>query len=263
MGTRVLDFDMGMVTASGYDQDGFPVAQIDAYGGKLSGAEPYQVHSPHGLITRCHDPERDDDGNINFGCNALFADEGGTGHVWYQTDPRIIPLVPQVKKGGFCAYGGRLKNPSYHYIDGDNGSTTIYVPYRIVNDVATKSMSIELNVENENEESIAIVHGSGAAITITENQGKVSTVIKNQKGDASIEINDQGVVINGQLLVLGGMSAGGQTGMPLVPAPEFIAFMTKLLTIIGSINISFTQGVAIASIASELSTLQTKFAKGV
>lgn len=264
MAYDVLNFDIGIAMLSEYDRDGFPTVQIDAYGEKLSGAEPYELHSVHGIVSRPHDPDTDSDGNPGLGCQVLFANEGGRGHAWLCSDPRVIPLLPPVKKGGFASYGGKLKNPAFHYVDGDTGSTTFYVPYRIENDVAQRAMTIELNVENENEESLSIIHGSGAAVTISEKDGKVSTVIKNQKGDAYIEVNDDGVVVNGQLVVNGALHAGGLTGgFPMVNGTALVAFLQKLMAVISSINVSFSQGAAIAPLATELASILSKNTKGV
>lgn len=257
-----LEFDLGVAVLTEYDKDGFLTCQHDAYGEEKSGVAPYESHHMYGRISRPHDPETGPDGAPQLGCTVLYAMDGGIGHQWYLADPRVTPLLPRVKKGGNCNYGGKLKNPGFHYFDGDTGSQTIYVPYKIVNDVPQKSMTIEINVDNVDQESISIIHGSGAAITIVENAGSVSTVLKNAKGTAYVEVNDQGGVLNGQWVVQGGFASGGTAAVPLVRAPELIAFLQQLMAVIGSINISFTQAAAIAPLATQLAALAAKFTKG-
>ncbi len=224
-----LEFDIGIVTLTEYDKDKFPTAQVNVYGEAKSGVAPYEVHSPHGLISRCHDPVVDAAGTHTLGCTALYALDGGQGHLWMQSDPRIIPLLPPIRKGGTCSYGGKLKNPSFYNIDGDTGSQTIYVPYKIINDVATKAMTIEVNVDTEGKESISIVHGSGAAIMIVEDNGEVSVTIKNKDGSAYVEVTNEGTTINGPLTVNGSMNAGGPVGaLPMAMAIPTVASLAAI-----------------------------------
>lgn len=261
----VLDFDIGIALLSEYDSDGFPTIQVDAWGEKLSGAEPYEQHSPHGILSRPHDPETDDDGNPGLGCQVLYALEGGRGHAWVSHDSRIVPLLPQLTKGGFSYYGGKLKTPTFGYIDGETNSYHIYIPYDIdeETDVPKKSMSLEFNVDNKGRESISLIHGSGAMISIVENDGEVHATMKNQKGDAYVSVNDAGVTINGQLVVNGGVSLGGQAGTPLVSAPKLIALLNQLITIVGAIVPVTGTGVPALQLLPQVAAIATQFSKGV
>jgi len=259
----IIGFDVGMAVLTEYDADGFLTTQIDAYGEEKSGVLPYDAHHFYGRISRPHDPETGPDGTPRLGCVVLIGMDGGRGHVWHLGDPRVTGLLPRVKKGGNLNYGGKLKNPGFYYMDGDTGSQTIYVPYKIVNDVPQKAMTIEINVDNEGQESISIIHGSGAAVSITEAGGDVSVMMKNAKGNAYVEVNDEGGVLNGQWTVQGGFNAGGpESAVPLVRAPELITLLQQLCAVIASINISFTQGAAIAPILARLATIVAKNTKG-
>lgn len=240
MGAGYLEWDIGVAVFSEYNKDSFPTVQINAYGEQQSGVPPYEQHSPHGMISRPHDPETDGAGTPIIGCTVLYALDGGQGHAWVQSDPRIIPLLPQIEKGGYCSYGGLLKNPSFHNVDGLTGSQTIYVPYKIENDVASKCMTIEINVDTDGEESISIIHGSGAALTIVEDSGSVSSILKNAAGDAYLEVNDQGVVINGPLTLNGSLNAGGPVGaLPLAMAIPTVTALAALQAQLVALNAWF------------------------
>jgi hypothetical protein len=263
-----LEFDIGIARLTEYNADKFPVVQIDAYGEEQSGVAPYEVHSPQGLISRCFDPQVDGDGTSMLGCTVLYALDGGQGHAWIQSDPRVIPLLPPMKKGGTCLYGGTIKNPSFHNIDGETGSQTIYVPYKFVNDVATKSMTISVNVDDEDKESISILHGSGAMISIVQNGDAVHVVLKNKDGSAYIEVADKGVTINGPLTVNGSINSGGSSAAKAValaiPTASALNAIATALTGIASAVAAVAPGAgapaaaAQAQIQAALSILATK-----
>lgn len=261
-----IEFDIGTARLTEYDKNKFPTVQIDAYGEGQSGVAPYELHSPHGLISRCHDPEVDPGGTATLGCPVLYGLDGGQGHAWLQADPRIIPLLPPIKKGGTCSYGGKIKNPSFYNIDGDTGSQTIYIPYGIVNDVATKAMSIHIDVDEEGQESIAIVHGSGAAVIIAEDNGEVSSVMRNKDGSAYVEVNNEGTVINGPLTIVGSLNAGGPAGAsPLsmaIPTVASIAAIQAQLTVISTALAALGTIPALSTAATALTAAVSAISSG-
>lgn len=253
----VIEFDIGTALYTAYDDDGFLTVQIDAYGGQQSGVIPYEVHSPHGLLTRPHDP--DDDGE----CQVLYGLEGGRGHAWFCSDPRVIPYIPQITKGGTVLYGGKVKAPSYTAFDGDTNSVVTYVPYQVdENGIAQKAMTFAFNVDNEGSESIEVTHGSGASFYIAESGGSVSVVLKNASGSSYIEVNDDGIVLNGSVTVQGGFNAGGPGGAQnLVLGPPLVALLQQLITIVAAINPT-TPGAPAASLAGQLSGILALNSKG-
>lgn len=195
--------------ASVVDADGFLGVQIDAYGEQDSGVTDYEMHHSYGFIARPLDPAKDNNGNPNYAqaCRVLYAFEGSVGHAWLSYDSRVIPKIPLVDKGGSAQYGA---TGSFHLITGTDGSQTIYVPYSFdSNGVAAKSMSIVVDVSQSGEEAISIIHGDGMAIFL--HDGKV--VLKGKSGATYIQIDDTGVIVNGNLKVVGGFQFGGAAGV--------------------------------------------------
>lgn len=100
-----MKFDLYTAALSDLDGDGFVGVQLDLYGEQEAGGPPAELHSPYGFLSRPLDPDTDADGNATLGCQALVADEGGTRHAWLGSDPRIIPILPSLKKGESLLYG--------------------------------------------------------------------------------------------------------------------------------------------------------------
>lgn len=247
-----LSFDIGVAMLTTYDEDGFPVVQVDAFGEENSGVVPYEHHSQFGIISRPHDPA---DGQ---GCQVLYAMEAGRGHAWVLSDPRVIPLLPPIDKGGSCIYGGNIKAPAFFNIDGLTNSMMFYVPYALDDDgVPQKAMSIGISVDNAGDENITIVHGEGTAVILK----KDSVLLKNAGGDAYIEVNASGIILNGAVTIQGGASIGGTATEPLVSGPKLVALLGQLISIVAAINAS-TTGAPAGALASSLSALLTKNTKG-
>lgn len=246
-----LSFDIGVALLSTYDDDKFLGIQVDAFGEEQSGVVPYEAHSPHGIISRPHDPTEDG------ACQVLYAMEAGRGHAWVQSDPRVIPLLPPIKKGGFAFYGGNIKGPAFTNIDGETNSMTTYVPYRFdASGTPQKAMLFDINVNIEGNEAISLIHGSGAALTFVEQAGSVSAVLKNAKGDAYVEVNDDGIILNGNVTVQGGFNSGGpESAMEVALADPLIGVLTQLINIVAAINAS-TTGAPAAALTSQLAAIK-------
>ncbi len=206
----MINWDLGSVVFSEYDPDKFIGVTFDHYGELDAGAHPAELHASAGFYSRPRDPTVDKSGNVTpgGGCNMWLAVEGNTLHGVLGSDPRAIPKLPQLKKGGAVFYGdtgqGQIPYASY---DGDSGSFTQYIPYAFVNGAPTKAMAISLSVDNAGQESISIIHGSGMAITMAAG-GKNSVVFKNKAGNSYIELNDDGITLNGNVTVTGFMVTG-------------------------------------------------------
>lgn len=266
-----------MSVLSEYDEDGFLGISHDAYGEKRSGVHPGEVHWHGGVFHRPRDPETDSQGTPKLGASVWQAWEGSQGHIMLASDPRAIPKLPRLKKGGGGIYGdtGKEQLP-FEVYDGDTGTRTTYVPYAFVNDVATKAMLVAINVDTAGQESISIVHGAGMAITILAG-AKNSVVVKNRTGNAYIEVNDDGNIINGNTVVNGGATIGSPVGaLPAAIAPNLLAYLSALeanittaLTAIGAgtaaagaLGAASFQGTAAAraALSSQIAALKTSIA---
>lgn len=257
-----LGLDINVAIMAVYDSDGFPGIQIDAYGEERSGVSDYDQHSPYGFMSRPHDCDTDPEGNPIQGCTVFAANDGGKGYAWLGADPRVTTLLPVIPKGSSLFHGGRLKNQTWTMIDGKTGSQTTYVPYAIVDGVPTKAMSLQFNVDNGGNEAVSLIHGDGMAIQmVTSLDGTKAVIIKNASGNAYLEINNTGIVLNGQVTTTSGFDAGGETSGLLVKAEPLVALLKQLITIVAAINATTTGGPA-AALESQLANLTTKFTRG-
>lgn len=215
--------DLGIATFTGYDDDGFPLAQYDAHG-EDPGVEPIELHHPFGFVSRPRDPDLDKEGNPKEGqaCNLFFGAEGDTQHAWLGYDPRFIPNVPKLKKGGsawYCAAG------SFSTFDGEDGTQTTYVP------VGNSAHVVSIGVDGNGKAYIGIQHSSGLALTMLEH----SITIKNESGNAYVEVNSSGIVLNGNIKLNGATIAGVITSaVPLVKSPTLLALLNTLAAMIDS-----------------------------
>lgn len=219
----MLQWDIGVCMFVGYDEDGYPIVQPDVFGEERSGTHPMELHHASGFFGMPHEPRLDPAGKLDpTGSNqVLYAWEGSQGHAIGLADVRVIDRLPKVVLGGSVHYGGRRARPAFSMFDGKTGSFQLYVPYAFSDDsddaVPSKACTIGVNVRTPGAESVEIVHGSGCAVTMTEK----GVVIKNKSGNAYIELNDDGIVLNGNVKVTGAFEYGGSPA----PVPMLLAGM--------------------------------------
>ena len=103
----MFHLDIGIPTASSYDDDGFLSVQYDAEGEQNAGVAGYECHHFLGSMARPLDPVVDSTGQpdaTNAG-QMLIAMEGGKGHAFMLQDVRIVPKLPALKPGEKIDYG--------------------------------------------------------------------------------------------------------------------------------------------------------------
>lgn len=242
-----MDWDLGIATLSEYDKDGFLGVQIDAYGEQKSGAPTFEAHHAYGFKSRPLDPEVDASAQPTANaCSVLRGWEGSRGHIWLLGDNRVTPKLPPLEKGGSIQYGA---TGSFWVIDGKTGSQIGYIPYAFVNGAATKSMSVELNVDTSGQESISFIHGDGMAITMMAG-GKHSVIIRNKSGKTYLEVNDDSVIANGSMVVSGALACG-PGAVPLALAPPLVTLLGELLALVATM----AGGSGAAALTSQLPAL--------
>lgn len=225
-------FEYGLAVLTEYKSKAFRIA-ADLFGSlsEPGSGRTYQSVQPLGLIARPRDPDTDPTtGQPSKGAGVLFFRQGEEGFAIPTTDPRILDKIPEQKKGGTCLYAapGSIIN-----IDGEHGSLSILVPYAN----ATKTMSINVSVNEAGEENIQIRHGDGHGIQI---DGAGNVNMCNRANDASITINDDGIVLNGNVTLNGGAVLGTPTGgVPVALAPEVTSMLAALnAALISGLNVS-------------------------
>lgn len=184
-------------------------------------------------------------------------DGGGVVPVAYR-DLRLNALYPAPKEGDIAlvGYAGAFDSNSPK-LDADgkpvSSERVIYVPYAFVNGVATKAHTIEI-IGTAGNESISIIHGEGMAVTMTKG-GKNSVVIKNKSGNAYVEVNDEGVTVNGNTTVNGGATIGSPIGaLPAAVAAPLIAWAALVN---GALN---GLGVPVAPLSPSVAATKTSIA---
>ncbi len=232
----VMATDIQVATLTEYDGDGFLGVSVDAVGGAESGLPPAELQHPLGLISRSRDPDVDGEGTPTLGAGVLRLTEGAADHCIALGDPRATPKLPRLEKGGVALYAdtGAAVLP-FLLLSGVDGSAQLYVPYGSPATAAT----LAFDVSTAGAESIQIVHGSGMRITMTAG-GLNSIVITNRAGDAYVEVNDNGITLNGNLQATGALAVGVGVPPPLAVAraPELVAWAT-------AVNVALTQVAAL------------------
>jgi len=146
-------------------------------------------------------------------------------------DLRLHALYPSPKEGTIAdvGYAGAFvaNEPTFNP-DGSPKSTvwTLYVPFAFVNGVPTKAHLFSIDGTTGNV-SISLVHADGMGLLITAG-GKNSTVLRNKAGDAYVEVNDDGVTVNGNTVVNGGMAVGPVGATPVALATPLDTFLTMV-----------------------------------
>jgi hypothetical protein len=236
-----IEFDFGMAVASDYDEDGHLQVGIDLPGGAddggAGGGAPSEVLAPFGFLSRPLDPVKDAAGTISVGCGMLWLRNGDQRHCFLLEDPRIIALLPKLKKGGsivFCADGNFL------LFDGEDptgktrpGSLTGSVKYRNSKD-ETRAHVLAMDKRTAGKEQLSLLHGEGQGLMCMAT-GKRPAVLRNAKGTAWLETNDDGNVLAGKTKAQGSLTVGEQAAaMPVASGPIVASLFAALSqTLIG------------------------------
>lgn len=191
----------------------------DAFATTTAGGDgdAYEMVQPLGLLSRPNDPDVDDDGNVTVGAGLLTLEHGHEGFAIPTTDKRALAKIPELPKGSTVLYAC---NGAVIYMDGQTGDVTHLIPY--VEDGTDKAHSLTFDIANK---SVQLRHGDGMGLAITAG-GKNSVVISNKAADAYVEINDDGIVLNGNVQQNGSAVIGNIPAAQgvILGGPEWHAF---------------------------------------
>lgn len=226
MKTGVLRWDAGTAQGSEYS-DGFLTVQPDFYGEAGSGGEGGVVQLPYGFLSRPLDP--DDDG----ACQVLHAYEGDQIHVQPTTDKRVIDKLPQLQKGASIQFGA---DGGFGQFDPETHTWTLYIPTDFDGaGTPTYAHLFQIGKDANGKRCVTLLHADGPGISILEG-GKKSVVIKNAASNAYVEVNDDGIVLNGKVTIKGGLlSLEGAGVTPVARAAELLTFATALAATVNAL----------------------------
>lgn len=166
-------------------------------------------------------------------------------------DLRLNKLFPNPKEAsiGRVHYGGGFwvfEESSANSGDQKASVFTLYIPYQFSGGTPAKAHAF---VFDPVQGTVALVQGDGVALTL----GPTGAVLKNKAGDAYLELNDNGVVLNGNVKVNGAVSLGDVTAnFPLAKSAE-------LITWAGLVNAALNGlGAPVAPLSASVATLLTK-----
>jgi hypothetical protein len=232
-----------------YDDDGFLGVQVDTHGRDDAGVPPFQALMPYGLIGRPLDPESNGEGS-----NVLFWEDGDESHCIALNDPRVQTVAPQATKGsvGLCNARG-----AFFLLDYDDDTATLYVPV----DSGSKAHVITVGKDGNGADFLGIVQCNGLSVTMLDDE----LVISNRAGTAYIQLDDSGIILNGNLKLVGGLDVGGGTALPLVLGPALLTWMNSVAAAVSGIPTGGAAAGAAIATATSVFTVpgQTTLTKGL
>lgn len=224
MKNAVLRWDAGTAQGSEYN-DGFLTVQPDFYGEKASGGEGGVVQLPFGFLSRPLDPDE------QGACQVLYAYEGDQLHTMPTLDARVIDKLPQLPKGSSIQFGA---DGGFGQFDPETHTWTLYIPTDFDGEgTPTKAHLLQIGKDTNGKRCVTLLHADGPGISILEG-GKKSVVIKNAASNAYVEVNDDGIVLNGKVTIKGGLKSDEGVGV------DPLARSTELLTWAAQVNAALT-----------------------
>lgn len=201
MGWAGLRIELGQAVFSSYDTAGVLRAQHDGLGAApLVGSS--EVIYPLGLVSRAPAAKTGPDGKPldGGGCKVFVVYDGTEYRILYLGDHRDSANIPPLpEEGGTALHAPGCPVPSFYKIESKDGTHQIYV------EIGDSSHVITVGHDGNGKPILELAHRDGMAVTMLER----SLVLRNAAGDAYIEINDGGIVINGNVKVHGALEANG------------------------------------------------------
>jgi hypothetical protein len=223
----MLKFSLVTCQSSSVDADGFWGVQSDAHSStvtdlsansKGAGLGHFWMQHSFGFIARPVDPDNDN----GKGCLLLEGTEGSSeGFSWLAHDPRFYSVIPALTQGSSCMYNSR---GMFLFLDSEAETLTQYIPY--TDGTAKKSHVVTYGKDANGSPSIELRHGNGQYISMVDEK-----IVLRAKGNASLELDGDNVIANGNLNNPGAGSFGGATPVnTLVTLPGFEVFIQAFAT---------------------------------
>jgi hypothetical protein len=209
-------WNLGAVQFSEYDADGFIGVQLDPQGAD-GGAAHHELAHPYGFASRPLDPDPN-----GIGCTVLVGYAGGRdSFALVLSDPRLADKLPPLEKGSSVQYGA---TGTFGVIDGTTGTWTLYAPAEFDGSgTPTKSHLVQVGVDTNGKPTVSITHSEGMSLVAFNERW----VISNAAGDAYIELGPDGIVLNGNLKIVGGVDIGGTGALPLTLQPALATALAQ------------------------------------
>jgi hypothetical protein len=203
-----LHIDFVQMLLSEYDDDKHLGVNVDHYGDGDAGGQSAEVICGLGTLARPVDPETANDGSPDVASEAMLFTQGDRLLAMPINDPRTMPRLPPLKKGGFIAYCPAAPG-SFWLWDGkrDDGKKagTFTLSTKYAKDA--KAHLLTLDVRSDDDAAVMLLHGQGMGLTMTAG-GKNSAVLRNAGGNAYVETNDDGLVLVGKTKIQGSVTVG-------------------------------------------------------
>lgn len=244
-------FDVGTAETTGYSADGWLGVHVDPFGGDEGGQVAYPVIGSYGFLGRPLQP------SFGLGAQTLYAQQGHDGFAWIGHDPRDVAKLPQLTEGSAAIYNAR---GMYQLFDYDTETATMYVP---MGD-GSKAHAMTVGYDPAGKRTLSIIHSDGFAVVMTE----TSLTIKNAAGDAYVELNADGIVLNGNVKLVGGLDTGGGLAVPLTNNTSLIAWWGALVAATNALGPTtpLTAGILgtlFAGMTAGLTPVGTTLTKGI
>lgn len=242
--------DLGVVTHTAYDDEGWIGVRIDGFGGDDGGLGDSELQTPFGFTSRPVDRAQN-----GIGCECLYAHSGNSeSFAWFGKDPRFIDKCPPLAQGSSAQWAS---NGSFSLLDTESNSYKLYVPR------GASAHSVTVGQASDGVDLIEFRHSSGAMLYCAPDTGWVMRGV----GNAFTSIDGDAFNVNGNSTVTGALTVGGATGQPVINATLAIAALNALGSAIsmgGSAPVvASAMGAAFTALATALGACKTASLKAI
>lgn len=212
-----------------------------------------------GIVFRPRPPGKtagNDGQQYEVGAEAIAARMGDRMTPFTWRDLRFNKVFPAPKPGtvALVGYGGGFL--SFDDTGAQETLATLYVPYSN----GTKAHAIIVDPENE---SVKVVHADGMALLLENDRA----ILKNKPGNAYVEVGADGIILNGNTKLVGGLDVGGSGAQPFINATAFGLWWAAFQAAVSGTGTAPLTGASLGALmltaTGTLPTTSTTLAKGL